>query len=275
MSTVATGHTADLPALVEWGCEAVELCGCDTAGWERVRPLVREMGMPVGLHSPLPLDGPLHRFDITSTIAEQRAVALDMVDRTLRAAQEAESAYVVVHFPSPFPRPTAPLPVPDPSRREFVLGCGEWLAEAQCRAGVPVFVENLSYHPDFGSAADYREFFTVYPNLRMCLDVGHAHISPKVRDVHEFTGAMAEVIASAHLYNTRRAGQGIGVHTCPLPELGPRDDWIDLPRLLGQLADQATPEYLVFEYAHPVEGARAGYESTRWLRELISGLSWR
>lgn len=275
LSTVAASDCTDVAALVAWGCEVVELCGYDTRRWRRVAPLIRSAGVPVGLHCPVPYDGRLRRFDITSTDDANRAVAFELVERTLRAAAESGAAYVVVHFPSPYPRPiadSAPA-TPDPGRREFILRCGAQLATAQARSGIAVFVENLSYHPDFGSAQDYRAFFQEYPNLRMCLDVGHAHVSAHDTDVYEFVRSTAEFAGSVHVYNTRRTGELAGRHAMPLAQHEPDEDWIDLPKLLALLAEVARPDYLVLEYAAE-SSTGADFASTGWLRELVGDLSW-
>lgn len=280
LSTAAVGHCTDLAALVALGCEVVELCGCNTARWQRVAPLVRSAGVPVGLHCPIPFDGRLRRFDITSADDAERAVAFELVERTLRAAAESAAAYVVVHFPSPYPRPASDsMATPEPGRRdprrwEFILRCGAQLATAQARSGIPVFVENLSYHPDFGSAQDYRAFFQEYPDLRMCLDVGHAHVSTHGTDVYEFVRSTVDFVGSVHVYNTRRTGEKAGQHAVPLVRYEPDEEWIDLPKLLALLAGGSRPDYLVLEYAAASSTTEGDYAATEWLRELVGELMW-
>lgn len=280
LSTVAFGHgadiDADIDAFVAMGCEVVELCACDTASWRRVAPRIRSIGVPVGLHCPVPFDGKLTRFDITSSVRAERDTAFDLVERTLRAAEQSAASYVVVHFPSPCPRPVAgPTRTSwTADRREFVLWCGERLAVAQSRSGVPVLVENLSHHPVFGSADDYREFFRRYPNLRMCLDVGHAHVSAHNRDVYEFVAAVREFVGSVHLYNTEKSGERAGEHRTPRVDRGGADGWIDLCRVLNLLAGQPAPDQLVFEYHATRAAAQEQYDATKWLRQRALEMQW-
>jgi sugar phosphate isomerase/epimerase len=272
---VALGHEPDLAALTGLGCEVVELCGCDSAGWRRVAPRIGTLGVPVGLHCPVPFDGTLRGFGISSPDDRERATAVDLVERTLDAAAHSGAAYVVVHFPSAYRRPPDRSPArPDPRRRDEVLRHGERLALAQHRAGVPVLVENLSYHPDFGSAEDYAEFFTAYPGLRMCLDVGHAQVSRHTDDMYEFVARTAKFVASAHVYNTRRDGTAAGSHTVPLRDQASEDGWIDLRRVLSLLAELSTVDHLVLEYTASRADAAAQYGRAAWLRDVVGDLSW-
>lgn len=275
LSTVALGHEPDLDALAGLGCEVVELCGCGSEEWHRVGPRIGMLGVPVGLHCPVPLDGTLRSFGITSADERERSAAFDLVERTLDAAAQSGAAYVVVHFPSAYHRPAIRSPAkPDPRRRDEVLRHGERLALMQQRSGIPVLVENLSYHPDFGTAEDYADFFSAYPSLRMCLDVGHAQVSLHTDDVYDFTARTAKFVTSAHVYNTRRDGPCTGRHVTPRRDQRADEGWIDLPQVLSLLAELSTVDYLVLEYTASRTDAAAEYGKAAWLRDLAGDLSW-
>jgi sugar phosphate isomerase/epimerase len=276
LSTAGAGRMTDLGALAGLGPDSLEVCACGPGEWPRVARFIRSASLPVGLHCPVPYEGRLREFQITGPTSDGRRVALDLVRRTLEAAVDASAAYVVVHFPTPHPRPAGPSRPEgaDGDTPEALVDAGARLAELQQLFGVPLFVENLSYHPRFGSATDYRAFFEAFPTLRMCLDVGHAHTSIHGEDVYDFVARTGEFISSVHLYNTQDDGPDVGRHHVPLPAQAPGDGWIDLPRLMRALARHARPEYVVLEHVTGQPDAASAYASTRWLRQLTQELPW-
>ncbi|MFD7709622.1 sugar phosphate isomerase/epimerase family protein [Streptomyces sp. NPDC059785] len=277
LSTTAAGLTTDLGALTALGPDSIELCRCGHGEWTRAAACIKSSPVPVGLHCPVPYDGRLTEFEVTGPSEQGREQALLLVERTLQTAFDSSAAYVVVHFPTPHPRPRPAPPSPGTERpltSEVILREGERLAKLQERYGVPMFVENLSYHPDFGSAADYRALFETYPGLRMCLDVGHAHTSIHSTDLYDFVARTGEFVSSVHLYNTRREGAHAGAHDIPHPDRQRGDEWIDLPRLLGTLASVAQPDYLVLEYVSEALNPLSAMEALNWARDLGKELTW-
>ncbi|MEU8926707.1 sugar phosphate isomerase/epimerase family protein [Kitasatospora sp. NPDC048545] len=277
LSTTVVGASTDLGRLAETGADVLELCRCDFERWTRIARFIRSSSTPIGLHCPIPYDGQLTSFEITGPDQSERRLALRLVERTLQAAAESTAAYVVVHFPSP--RRAGPWsesrPAADPDGWARILQDGADLAELQRRFGVPVFVENLSYHPEFGSAAHYRALFESFPNLRMCLDVGHAHLSRHSTDLFAFVRDTAGFVGSVHWYDTVRTGPDAGRHDRPPAAVGLEEDRIDLPALLRTLAAQGRPDYMVLEYAGAVDEFAAARSAVRRLRESVGELSWR
>jgi sugar phosphate isomerase/epimerase len=267
VSAICVGAEDPLSAAREFGAQAVELCAVGTEVWGRLAPAVRASGMAVGLHAPLPFDGRLEAFEITGPTDAGLAEALGLVEATLEAAAGCGARYVVVHFPTPRPRGFVRAPCSAPATR--VREAGEALTAMARRFGVAVLVENVSFNPDWGSARDYRSFFTAFPELRLCLDVGHAHLSPHVRDVAAFAAELAPWTAAAHLYNTRRDG---GAHLVPTPDQEPAAGFADLRAVLRLLLDAGTLEYAVLEY-HVERGddPLEAFARTAWLRQALGG----
>ncbi len=158
------------------------------------------------------------------------------------------------------------------------------LLEESRRVGVPVHLENMMGSPLLHSPAAYAELAAQLPDLRFCLDVGHAALDGKEYGFPEaeLAAAMAPHLGSLHLYDNhlpprvdfatlREAGllRKYPVH----PEHQGQPGWIDTQGCL-EAALRAQPDVLVtFEvyyrldedHAHTAEGVAWTVERVRQL----------
>jgi sugar phosphate isomerase/epimerase len=247
-STIATGSVAFEQPGVPFPIEVVELCNVGLTCWPRLLQLPRDPALAVGLHCPIPFDGWVRRFEITGPDEAGISEAVALVERTLAAAAEIHADYVVTHFPSVLREP--PGDAIRPARaRETAKRVAASLQELAAEHGVRLFLENVGPNPHFHRAEHYCEVFESTPDLRMCLDFGHAHVLDGPEDVYEFTRIVAPHVASVHLYNATRESYRVGFHRVPAREQTREHGWMDLRALLRHLREAAPLEFVVFEYS--------------------------
>jgi sugar phosphate isomerase/epimerase len=274
-SSTTIGFSSEFERFWALEPECLELCACNTSMWSCVKDLIRSSCIPVGLHCPAPYDGPLNRFDITGPSRTGVKKALTLVRQTVQAAADVGAAYVVVHFPTPYTKEATRRVASAEMTQAYILQVGEELAELRTVLGVPIFIENMSFNPRFGSATDYRWFLQKFPGLRMCLDLGHAHLSSHEDDACAFTLTVAPFVSSLHIYNTLQRGPNAGYHAVPLQSQTVGQGWMDLLGILENLAECARPEFLIFEYGLAgYNDFQDAYRAACWLRQAIERLSW-
>jgi len=247
-STTVIGRSLDLGRLAVLEPEIIELCGYSAAQWPSVRAQVERLGIPVGLHCPLPFEGFVPYFDITGPDPSRQEEAFALVRETLRAAHEVKAQYVVVHFPSVLRGPLAGNAAPE-SRREEALRSARRLSELSRQYGVAVLLENVGPNPYLYLGEHFTWLFGQVPELRMCLDFGHAHVLPGTEDVYRFAEQVAPFVVGLHVYNATRDGYRVGFHDAPLAEHNPEEGWMDLSTLLASVARRSSVPHLVFEYS--------------------------
>ncbi len=262
-STTVIGRSTDLSRLLELEPDIIELCGYSAAQWPSVRAQIERLGIPVGLHCPLPFEGFVPHFDITGPDSARQEEAFALVRQTLRAACEVQARYVIVHFPSVL-REILDEDDALESRRAAALCSARRIAELSQQYGVAILLENVGPNPYLYLGEHFTWLFGQVPELRMCLDFGHSHVLPGAEDVYRFAEQVAPFVSGLHVYNATRAGYRVGFHEAPLAEHDPDEGWMDLSRLLAVMAKRATIPYFIFEYSEDsgqdVEAVRRGVQ---------------
>ena len=156
----------------------------------------------------------LPTFVATADLTESlRRASVEEMHRSLLVASKLGAQKVVLHpsmlgFMGAFVRD-----VVKGHAYEFISG----MVEAANRLGITICLENM--FPRYGLGVepeDFREFFKVFPDLKMTLDTGHAHIDDKKGDrlnvlVREFGQRIGHLHFSdnnGHLDEHLAIGQG-------------------------------------------------------------------
>ncbi len=256
VSTGIFGHDLDRHTLGLYSPDVVEIYGLDTTTTDKVLQLVEQLGSAVSLHAPTPFDGHRpFRFFPTSSRAEEVDFAIGSALTTIDLAARIGALHVVVHFPSPRPEGGAES---FPSRADRFL---HPVVDHARDRGVPLLIENLSFHDQCHTADHYRQVLERHPHLELCLDIGHAHLSA-VSSALDFMAEVGPRIASVHAYELAPDDKG---HQ-PLPtrdgsDLVMTDDVIAALRRLPALRSVVLEVHPIPRRRHPA--AAAGLDRLR------------
>ena len=220
-------------------------------------------GMPHGFSFHAPAlrqedypDYPL-KSALVDPVPERRAQTREMMRRELDLAAEWGARHLIVHLQRNLLMDEEAAPDGWGEREGLdlaVQGVGALLEESR-RVGVPVHLENMMGSPLLHSPEAFATLAQALPDLRYCLDVGHAALDGKhfrFAEV-ELAKAMGPSLGSLHLYDNhlpetvdfatlREAGllRKYPVH----PEHQGQPGWIDTQGCL-EAALRAKPDVLV------------------------------
>jgi len=248
----------------------IEICGLGQQHWRDVKQYIANLPLKVGLHCPIPFDGWVSHFEITGPDAARQEQAFDLVRRTLDSAAEIGAAYVNVHFPTVLACHGDSALRPELAS-SLAMRAASRLSQLSERYGIQILLENVGPNPYFSLSHDFVRVFEAFPNLKMCLDFGHAHVASAAESVYCFAEVVAPYVESMHVYNATPQQYRVGFHSPPTPDQDERGGWMDLERLLGLVARNGRCAQLVFEYsaAHSEDE-----QAVRWSIEQISS-TWR
>jgi sugar phosphate isomerase/epimerase len=148
------------------------------------------------LHSPTERDTALGRdsgvpISISNTERVRRQDAVDEVKRALEVAERVPFEYLVQHMGHG--RDAA-----DPKKFEAAFNSLEHLVIFAKQRGVTIALENTPN--EIGSPESLQQFIkeTHLNGLRLCFDIGHAHIDSNVSDAFE---AMRDRVVTTHVHD--------------------------------------------------------------------------
>jgi sugar phosphate isomerase/epimerase len=197
----------------------------------------------------------------------RRELSFRVVEETLAWARRWGADYVVTHLTF---GPT------DTADEKLACGlafaAGARLAGLSRAYGMPLDIEFAAYSDGFHAPERFVEVVADYPELGLCLDIGHAFIGAKKRgrDYIVDIAALAPHARSLHLWNT--GGPGARGHVPLHPSQRPAEGWIDVEQALA-IALGARPEaHVIFEY--PVDAlSPAIQEGYDWVARVVE--RWR
>lgn len=197
----------------------------------------------------------------------RRALSYRLLDRTLALAREWGAEHVVTHL-TYGPTDTADENL---AVRLAAEACARIAGLSRDR-GVPVHIEFAAYTDTFHRPDQFLAALEPYPELGLCLDIGHAYLGAEARerDYFDDLATLAPHARSVHLWNTRgRVHNRAYGHTPLHPSQRAADGWIDVARSLAVILAASPSAGIVFEY--PVETLtpriQAGYD---WVAGLLS-----
>lgn len=191
------------------------------------------------LHSPTERDAAFGRSGVPNSISEpervRRIEAVDEVKRALEVAERIPFKYLIQHMGQS--RDAA-----DARHFDAAFNSLEHLAIFAKHRGVTIALENT---PDeLGAPESLLQFLkeTHLNDLKLCLDVGHAHIETKVETAFE---VMRERIVTTHIHDN---------HGEKDEHLVPYDGSIDWDALLGMIAGAPQDLPIVMELKEAANG---------------------
>ena len=181
--------------------------------------------------------------------ADRRALSFRTLGRALDAARRWGATHVVTHLTF------GKYDSCNATTAERLAGeaCAN-LAEMSHDAGVPVDIEFAAYTDSFHAPGKFLDAINGYPELGLCIDVGHAGLGAGIRErrVLDDIEELSQRARSLHLWNTLGAEHTKEFHHTPLhPSQQPVGGWLDIDAAVRTVLEQAPDCSIVFEY--PVE----------------------
>jgi sugar phosphate isomerase/epimerase len=230
-----------LAEIAQAGISSIEIFCAPSHFSYRAQDRVRELADALGeygltlhsLHSPTERDlAPGRESGVALSISDteriRRLDAVDEVKRALEVAERIPFRYLIQHMGHG--RQGA-----DPRKTEAAFSSLENLAVFAKARGVTIALENT---PDeLGAPASLRQFIveTHLNDLRLCFDIGHAHMESVVDSGFE---AMRDRVATTHIHDN---------HGEKDEHLLPYEGSIDWDAALGTLAAASEPLPIVLE----------------------------
>ena len=190
---------------------------------------------PVSMHAPLFPDREMGRagapaVNLLHPEKSRRIDAMDEVKRALEAAEQIPLKHLVLHLGERDDKWS-------PRTIEYSLTALEHLGAFAHPLGVRLLVENL-----LSEAATPQHLLTILEmghlnSVRVCLDLGHAHIAPSVNEAIETLGRR---IGAVHVHDN---------HGLKDEHLWPGEGTIDWPTATTALNGLAEPPIAVLEVA--------------------------
>lgn len=206
----------------------------ELASWFASNPLA-----PVSMHAPLFPDREMGRagapaVNLLHPEKSRRIDAMDELKRALEAAEQIPLKHLVLHLGERDDKWS-------PRTIEYALTAIEHLGAFAHPLGVRLLVENL-----LSEAATPQHLLTILEmghlnNVRVCLDLGHAHIAPGISEAIE---SVSSRIAAVHVHDN---------HGTKDEHLWPGEGTIDWPAAANALNGLAEPPIAVLEVA-PLTG---------------------
>ena len=252
LSTYRYVHQPLAPALLsemaQAGIQSIEIYCAPQHFSYRSQEAIREMAGSLGdyrlelhaLHSPTERDlSPGRESGVPISICEteriRRLDAVDEIKRALEVAERAPFRYLVQHFGNG-------RQMADPRKMDAAFSSLEHLCVFAKHRGVTIALENT---PDeLGSPASLAQFIkeTHLHDLRVCFDVGHAHMDGALESGFE---AVRGHVATAHIHDN---------HGEKDEHLLPYEGSVDWDAAFGALATAAEAVSLVFELKDQAAG---------------------
>lgn len=154
----------------------------------------------VSIHTPLPYDdsGHLRRFCPSGPDTQSQQDAIRLTKNTILCASFLKALHVVVHFPSPYPKPEHVV------TKEIIKAFWDPVLDFAAKCGTSIVVENMTTHKSFNAAQHYFEMFKDYPDLKLCFDIGHAWMKDGNYAVDQFIELLHPQISACHIYGLQR-----------------------------------------------------------------------
>jgi hypothetical protein len=223
---------------------------------------------PFSLHAPLSGRGrttaPSAAFFLAEGAPRERSFA--DLEATLAAARSLGADYVVTHL-------NGPADVTEEARAEaLAFEAGARVAALARRHGCAVHIECGGYRGGFHRARQFVALARAFPELGLCLDVGHLWLVAQLRarSAYAEIEALAPYARSLHLWaardlDTYRRWGHVPLH----PSRNGRAGWLDVGRAVAPVL-AARPECaVIFEYPWQIGTASEAMDGLRWALDVL------
>lgn len=226
---------------------------------------------PFSLHSPLLRPAGSDRSPVAVFFLCEDSAKCDeslaLAEATLGHAAALRAQYVVFHLNW--------VEDSESERTAERLACeaAERLSALSEQHGVPVHLECGGYSGGFHRARQFAALAREFPELGLCLDIGHLWLIARQRERDFFRDleTLAPYTRSMHLWSARDLPTYLRHHHLPLhPERKPSEGWVDVPRALDIVLAARPGCPLIYEYRwEPKEDARVR-EGMAWVEGLVA-----
>jgi sugar phosphate isomerase/epimerase len=254
----------DLEKLMALNPSLVEFYNYSTPEIPAIEEFCARNHVKASLHVPTPYDEPqpLQRFCPTGPTHTETMLAIKLTADTIRLANKINATHVVVHFPTPYD--DAPSHITD----EHISGFFDPVTALADELNVQVVVENMSMHPTFYAPEDYLKVLNRYPNLRMCMDVGHAYMLRQQESVYEFLEKLAPYIFAVHIYGLEKTATGY-VKTFFQPKEQAAGECMEIGGIVKKIKALGIEPLFILELPVCQDGLQRAVESKLWLEDLL------
>jgi sugar phosphate isomerase/epimerase len=204
---------------------------------------------------------------------ERKELGLRMIELSLQQANDYDTEYVVVHFPSKIDDSYgASLD----ELRAITKDTSYLISKLSEKYQIEIHIEGFGPNP-FLNVDFLKGLFGQFPKLKYCFDTGHLNMESKERglDMRAFATDLAEHVGSMHLWNNRSVDDYALYRHIPVhPVQGPEEGWADIPAFLTILWPHV--KSVVFESAYNYPEALGGHnykEGVQWVKQLAATLS--
>lgn len=264
----------DVQKLLAYGIERFEVGRIKQREITYLENFLNSGNYPFGIHSPLP--SPKNYKDLTSKriTEENRQLLWLSAKESCLKAKAMKAGYIIFHVPfysrkacSNFLKKNSP----EQLKKIFFEDC-LYLHELSRQIEMPVYLEIMYFHPKFFSPAWLAEILEQAPLLGTCLDVGHVHCSTSSFTGETFYSLIKPVLPKVrvvHLYNCRNLGHH--KHKPIHPNQKPKDNWIDIPKLLSKIITYNPNCLYVLEYSKThLRSYQETMEGIHWIQQLLT-----
>lgn len=237
-----------------------------------LKGFLKDKGLPFGIHAPLyrPVYFPFKPVScfFLSDDAYKRELSFSLLEETARHARDWGAEYIVSHFA--FVEDTQD----EDKAWKLASQSASRLSEIAQSYGRPIFIEYSGYSNAFHEPEKYVEVLAPYPNLGLCIDIGHASICSKLRrsDYLKDIETLAPFARSMHLWNTKNYDHWKQQSHVPLhPSQSPEEGWIDIERTLEITLGYNRDIKIIFEYSfiEMSDGIKDGFD---WIENIVRRL---
>lgn len=226
---------------------------------------------PFSVHTPLSRPAPARNPSAVFFLADspERERGFAEMDRTLREAAALHAEYVVTHL-------NWTEDVPEEARAEALAhDAGARLTALSRAHGIAVHLECGGYSGGFHRAEQFARLARTFPELGLCLDVGHLWLIAQARDrsAYREIEILAPHARSLHLWAARDLETyRRGGHLPLSPARSGADGWLDLERAVTPILGARPDCAAIFEFTwDPGEDAQVT-EGLRWAEDFLGAL---
>lgn len=228
--------------------------------------------LPFSVHAPLSREDPGRNPSAVFFLSDspERARGFADLERALRAAVALGAEYLVTHL-------NWTEDVLSEARAEGLAhDAGARLAALSRAHGIAIHIECGGYSGGFHRAEQFTRLARAFPELGLCLDVGHLWLIAQARDrsAYREIEILAPHARSMHLWAARdMETYRRGGHLPLSPARSGADGWLDLARAVAPILTARPDCPAIFEFAWEPGEEGTVADGLRWAEDLLRSLA--
>lgn len=232
--------------------------------------LSRSHPIKVSYHAPV-----FHQSDPTLTYYlnsnfRLREATFEILEINLRMAKSLPTEYVIIHFTS---NSMVEENVTDSEVMHLAKRSAKRINMLSEEYDVPIYLEYTSSNSRFDLPDDFIAVLKDYPNLGICLNLGHLHLICKKYKLNYFTELEKLLPYTKVIYTWNTISQAcveehglVPVH----PNQKPEEGWINIEKTIKLALECNEDIYIIFEPNFKYNGKEYFEEGVRWVNDMVS-----